>query len=75
MRFTPLRAMKEHGGVEVQLQSFLTSALYGGSSQFYDMAALTPGKALGAQRIEFCVRHRAGLEAGEGEEFGTRAEN
>jgi hypothetical protein len=45
------------------------------SGQFYDMADLTPGKALGAQGIEFCVRHRPGLEAGEGEEFGARAEN
>lgn len=54
-RVTPLRAMKECGGVEVQLQSFLAFAVYGVSGQFYDMAALIPGK--GAQRIEFCVRH------------------
>jgi len=39
------------------------------------MAALTTGKALGALRIEFCVRYRAGLEAGEEEELGARAEN
>jgi len=39
------------------------------------MTALTPGKALGAQRIEFCVRYRAGLEPGEEEELGARAEN
>jgi hypothetical protein len=34
--------MKTCGGTEVQLQAFLTSALYGGDWQFHAPAALSP---------------------------------
>jgi len=44
-KFDPVPAMKAYRGVEVQLQSFLTSALYK-SGQLHAPVASAPGKEL-----------------------------
>ena len=51
------------GGVEAQLLSFLTSALYGGGDdQRHAPAALGPGKRFGTHRIGGWVGPRAGQD-------------
>jgi hypothetical protein len=62
MEVVPKHAMKVHGEVTVQLQSFLTSALDGVSGQLHAPAAFSPQKsAAGIHWIGRWVYPGAGL--------------
>jgi hypothetical protein len=61
-------------GVEVDLYSFLTSALCGVADQRHASAALPPGKRRGVHCIGGCAGPRAHLDKCEGEEVSCPIE-